>query len=140
MRIERNDWTGGPIRNYATRNTTSEYVIQLNCSEVHTHASYKTTRTWDKFNNHGTKIHYELLKMNYLLDELWLIANNSKWFANGGNSISNNLGLWKCFEIYQNWNIDLTRKDIQKKLMVFKSDRKSLQNYAVQRKKDHAWI
>ena len=79
-------------------------------------------------------------EMNYLLDELWLIANNSKWFANGGNSISNNLGLWKCFEIYQNWNIDLTRKDIQKKLMVFKSDRKSLQNYAVQRKKDHAWI
>ena len=91
------------------------HVIQLNCSEVHTHASYKTTRTWDNFNSQGTKIHYELLKMNYLSDELWLIANNSKRFANGANSIiSNNLGFRKCFVIYQNWNIDLTRKDISK--------------------------
>ena len=29
----------------------SDHVIQLNCGEVHTHASYKTTRTWENFNN-----------------------------------------------------------------------------------------
>ena len=28
---------------------------QLNCVEVHTHASYKTTQTWKKFNNQETK-------------------------------------------------------------------------------------
>ena len=34
-------------------------------------------------------------------DELWLIANNSKSFANGNKSIiRNNLGLYKQFEIY----------------------------------------
>ena len=31
-------------------------VIQLNCGEVRTHASYKTTRTWENFNNRGTKM------------------------------------------------------------------------------------
>ena len=51
-------------------------VIQLNCGEVRTHASYKTTRTWENFNNRGEK-------MFLLLDELWLIANNSKSFATG---------------------------------------------------------
>ena len=31
-------------------------VIQLNCEEVHTHASYKTTKTWENFNKQGIKI------------------------------------------------------------------------------------
>ena len=26
-------------------------IIQPNCGEVHTHASCKTTRTWENFNN-----------------------------------------------------------------------------------------
>ena len=50
-------------------------VIQLNCEEVRTHASFKTTRTWENFNIRGTK-------MILLSDKLWLIANNSKSFAN----------------------------------------------------------
>ena len=28
----------------------------INCGEVHTYASYKTTRTWENFNNLGTKM------------------------------------------------------------------------------------
>ena len=69
-------------------------VVQLNCGEVCTHASYKTTRTWENFNNQETK-------MILLSDEPWLIANNSKSFANGSKSIiRNNLGLWKHSEIY----------------------------------------
>ena len=69
-------------------------VVQLNCGEVHTHASYKTTRTWENFNNRGTK-------MILLSDELWSIANNSKSFANGSKSIiRNNLGLYKRSDIY----------------------------------------
>ena len=31
-------------------------VIQFNCGEVSIHASYKTTRAWENFNNQGTKI------------------------------------------------------------------------------------
>ena len=31
-------------------------VIQLNCGEVRTHVSYKTIRTWQNFNNWGTKM------------------------------------------------------------------------------------
>ena len=31
-------------------------VIQLNCEEVFTHASYKTTRIWENFNIQGTKL------------------------------------------------------------------------------------
>ena len=62
-------------------------IIQLNCREVCTHASYKTTRTWENFNNQGTK---KIL----LSDELWLIANNSKNFVNKSEPvIKNNLGL-----------------------------------------------
>ena len=56
--------------------TKLDCVIQLNCGEVRTHASYKTTRTWENFNNRGTK-------MILLSDKLWLIAHNSKSFANG---------------------------------------------------------
>ena len=64
-------------------------VIQLNCGEVRTHASYKATRTWENFNNRGTK-------MILLSDELWSIANNSKSFANGSKLIiRNNLGFYK---------------------------------------------
>ena len=44
-----------------------DHVIQLNCWEVHTHASYKITKTWENFNNRGTK-------MILLSDKLWLIA------------------------------------------------------------------
>ena len=68
-------------------------IIQLNCREVRTHASCKTTRTWENFNHRGTK-------MILLSDELWSIANNSKSFANGSKSIINNLGLYKRSDIY----------------------------------------
>ena len=51
-------------------------VIQLNCREVRTHVSYKTTRTKENFNNRETN-------MILLSDKLWLIANNSKSFENG---------------------------------------------------------
>ena len=69
-------------------------IIQPNCGEVHTHASCKTTRTWENFNNWGRK-------MILLSGELWLVANNSKSFANGSKSIiRSNLGLCKCSEIY----------------------------------------
>ena len=71
-----------------------DHVIQLSCGEMHTHASYKATRTWKNFNNWGTK-------MILLSDELWSIANNSKSFANGSKSIiRNNLGLYKRSDIY----------------------------------------
>ena len=67
-------------------------VIQLSCGEVCTHVSYKTTRTWESFNNRGTKI-------ILLLDELWFITNNCKSFANGSKSIiRNNLGLWSTLK------------------------------------------
>ena len=49
----------------------TDCIIQLNCGEVRTHASYKATRTWENFNNHGTKI-------IVLSNKLWLVANNSK--------------------------------------------------------------
>ena len=54
----------------------SDHAIQLNCREVRTHASYQTTRTWENFNNQGTK-------MILLSDKIQSIANNSKSFANG---------------------------------------------------------
>ena len=47
--IEGNDRNGGPIWNYATGSLTCwkgaqpDRVIQLNCGEVRTHASYKKT-------------------------------------------------------------------------------------------------
>ena len=54
------------------KGTKLDRIIQLNCEEVRTHTSYKTTRTWENFNNRGTK-------MILLSDELWLIANSSKF-------------------------------------------------------------
>ena len=78
MYIEGNDRTGMRAK--------TDRVIQLNCGEVSTHASYKITKTRENFNNRGTKI-------ILLSDELWLIANNSKSFAKGSKSlIRNNLG------------------------------------------------
>ena len=59
--IEGNNQTGTPISNHATRTLASwkgaklDRVIQLNCEEVFTHASYKTTRIWENFNIQGTK-------------------------------------------------------------------------------------
>ena len=32
-----------------------DHAIKLKRREVHTHASYKTTRTWENSNNQGTK-------------------------------------------------------------------------------------
>ena len=100
MYIEWKDQLGGPIWTmpqepwHPGTSAKPDYVIQLNCEEMHTHASYKTTRTWEKFNNWWTK-------MILLPDELWLIANNSKGFVNeSGSIIRNNLGLNKHFKIY----------------------------------------
>ena len=71
-----------------------DHVIQLKCGEVRTHASYKATRTWENFNNLGTK-------MILLSEKLWSIANNSKSFANVSKLIiRNNLGLYKRSDIY----------------------------------------
>ena len=94
----------GPFRNmpqepwYSGMDDKPDRIIQLNCREVRTHASYKTSETWENFNNWGTK-------MILLSDKLWLIANNSKSFANGSNSIKrNNLGLCKHSKICLIWN------------------------------------
>ena len=51
-------------------------VIKHSCGEECTHANYKTTRTWENFNNQRTKV-------ILLSEKLWLIANNSKNFASG---------------------------------------------------------
>ena len=71
----------------------SDHAIQLNCGEVRTHTSYKTTKTCEDFNN-------QEIKMILLSGEVWLIGNNSKSFANGSKSMRNNLGLHKRSEIY----------------------------------------
>ena len=71
-----------------------DHVIQLNHREVRTHASYKTTRTWENFDNRGTK-------MILFSDELWFIANNFKSFANRSKSIiRNNVALCERSESY----------------------------------------
>ena len=69
-----------------------DYVIYLNCGEVCTHTSCKTTRKWENFNT-GTK-------MIIFSNKLWLIANNSKSFGNGSKSIiRNSLDLCQRSEI-----------------------------------------
>ena len=68
---------------HSGKGAKQDRVIQRNCGEVCTHTSYKTTRTWENFNNQETK-------MILLSDELWLIANNSKSFANGSKSVIRN--------------------------------------------------
>ena len=76
------------------KNAKQDPIIQLNCGEVHAHANYKATRTWENFNNQETK-------MILLSDEPWSIANNFKSFANGIKSIiRSNLGLCKRSGIY----------------------------------------
>ena len=75
MYIEGKDQTGRSIWNYATGTLTAwkgaelDCVIQLNCREVCTHASYKTTRTWENFNKQGTAMILQL-RLAYG-DELW---------------------------------------------------------------------
>ena len=76
---------------YPGKGAKPDCIVQLNCREVCTHASYKTTRIWANFNNGGAK-------MFLLSVKLWLIANNSKSFVTGVIRI--NLGLHKCSEIY----------------------------------------
>ena len=50
-------------------------------------------------------LHQQGTKMIHLSDELWLIANNSKSFANGSKLIiRNNLGLCKHSEKYLIYN------------------------------------
>ena len=71
---------------------TPKRVILINSREVYTNASYKTTRTWENFNNQETKI-------ILLSDELWLTANNSKGFVNESKPMIRNLGLCKRSEI-----------------------------------------
>ena len=44
------------LTSWAGKGAKPDHVIQLNCGEVHTHAKYKTTRTWENFNNQGTKV------------------------------------------------------------------------------------
>ena len=80
---------------HSGKDAKPDRVIQLKCKEVRTHASYKAARTWENFNNQGSK-------MILLSDELWSIATSSKSFANGSKSIirNNNLGLLKCSDIY----------------------------------------
>ena len=76
------------------RGAKLDCVIQLNCKEVHAHASYETTRTWENFNNQGTKI-------ILFSDKQWLIANNSNSFAIRSTSIiRSNLALCKHSQIY----------------------------------------
>ena len=36
---------------HPVKDAKPDCVIQLNCGEVRTHASYKATRTWENFNN-----------------------------------------------------------------------------------------
>ena len=67
-------------------------VIQINSKKVCTHASYKTTRTWENFNKQGTK-------MILLSDKLWLIANYKSFVHESNSIIWNNLDLCKHFEI-----------------------------------------
>ena len=76
---------GGGVRNYAFgtipqepwqpgKGAKPDHMIHLNCREVCTYSSFKTTRTWENFNDRGTK-------MILLSGKPWLIANNSKSFA-----------------------------------------------------------
>ena len=68
-----------------------DHVIHFNCGKVWNHASCKTTRKWESFNNREAK-------MSLRSDELWLIA---RVLQTGAKSIiSSNLGLCKRSEIY----------------------------------------
>ena len=91
---------GGPFETvpqepwHPGKDAKADRVMQLNCREVHTHASYKATKTCENFNNRGRKV-------ILFSDELWSIVYNSKSFANGSKSIiRNSLGLYKRSDIY----------------------------------------
>ena len=53
-------------------------VIQLDCGEVRTHASYKAPRTWENVNNRGTKMIYlsNELFFFYWIDKYTLAQTN----------------------------------------------------------------
>ena len=55
---------------HSRKDAKLDHVIQVNCREVHTHANYKATKTWENFNNWG-------VKMILFSDELWSITNDS---------------------------------------------------------------
>ena len=126
---------------HAGKGAKPDQVVQLNCWELHTHASNKSTRTQEKFNNQGTK-------MIFLSDKLWLIANNSKSFENRSKwTIRNNLGLCKCSEIYLRtfrdifmnltiWKYRFGQERYIKQINnIWKWHKKTQQNFAVQQKK-----
>ena len=63
--IKGNDQTHGMVGPFGTmpqeprhpgKGAKPDHVVQLDCREVCTHANYKTTRTWENFNNRGTKM------------------------------------------------------------------------------------
>ena len=77
-------------------------IIQLNFREVGTHASCKTTRTWESFNNWETK-------MSLLSDKLWLIPNNSKIFLRKNSKfccLVEKRYVWRSWQYFQEltWN------------------------------------
>ena len=41
---------------YPRKGAKPDHVIKLNCRDVHTYASYKTTTAWENFNNQRTEI------------------------------------------------------------------------------------
>ena len=69
-------------------------VIQLSCREVRTHASYKTTRAWENFNNQGTKL-------ILLSDELWLTL---KRLGGGGSNWLPSVVFQKLYLLNRGWN------------------------------------
>ena len=78
----RNDWNDGPLRTipqepwHPGKGAKPDCVIQLDCVEMRTHASYKTTKTWENFNNPGTK-------MILLSDERRLIVKTPRDLRTG---------------------------------------------------------
>ena len=106
---------------HPVKDAKPNHIIQLNCREMRTHASYKAARTWENFNNEGTE-------MIFLPEELGSIANNSEKFTNGSKSIiQSNLGLYKHADIVMDLMAQKYRfgkLSLPNKLMIFGSDRK----------------
>ena len=96
--IEGNDWTTIPFGNIPQKcwqpgkDATPDQIIQstvVKCAPMQV-----VNQSMGQLQQQGTK-------MSLLSDELWLITNNSKSFANRGKSIiRNDLGLCKHSEIY----------------------------------------
>ena len=118
FRLHANTWSrilkettelGGPFGTmsqepwHPEKGAKPDRVIQLNCGEVCTHASYKTARTWKNFNNWGTKV---ILLRNEPWLQLTMISIlyfliTSIFLQIGSKPITkNNLSLRKCSEIY----------------------------------------